>query len=451
MLSRGRGVPARAEPRRATSRSSARTTTPSPTPSAVRHADQGPEPGEHRVRQQLHRGRLRRRAASTTCSPTRPSASSGRRSRRPSATSTTSQGFDGRFGAGLPRINDGSLLFLQHMISKMKPVEGRRQPHRHRLQRLAAVHRRRRLRRERDPPLDHRERLARGHRRACPTSSSTTPASAPTSGSSPTASAGARRARSSSSTPRDLFAKMRKSLGNKRNELIADDHIAEITALYGDVRPRASSSQDLRQRGLRLPPDHGRAPAAAELPGRRPSASSAFEQETAFQNLLEPKKGKDGEPRSRRQEAQQAISASWTLEPPKVWKNRTVPEATSSAALKPARRASSPPAVKKAILSALSERDETADICIDPGQPRARPRPARLRERAAQGRHPRPTSTREVLPHVPDAWIDESARPKVGYEIPFTRHFYKYSRRARWRRSRPTSASWRTRSGMLAR
>src|SRR5213078_2617007 len=32
-------------------------------------------------------------------------------------------GFAGRFGAGLPRINDGSFLFLQHMISKMKPVE----------------------------------------------------------------------------------------------------------------------------------------------------------------------------------------------------------------------------------------------------------------------------------------------------------------------------------------
>ncbi len=30
------------------------------------------------------------------------------------------KGFSGRFGAGLPRINDGSLLFLQHMISKMK-------------------------------------------------------------------------------------------------------------------------------------------------------------------------------------------------------------------------------------------------------------------------------------------------------------------------------------------
>ncbi len=34
------------------------------------------------------------------------------------------RGFAGRFGAGLPRINDGSLLFLQHMISKMKPSNG---------------------------------------------------------------------------------------------------------------------------------------------------------------------------------------------------------------------------------------------------------------------------------------------------------------------------------------
>ncbi len=31
-------------------------------------------------------------------------------------------GFAGRFGAGLPRVNDGSLLFLQHMISKFEPV-----------------------------------------------------------------------------------------------------------------------------------------------------------------------------------------------------------------------------------------------------------------------------------------------------------------------------------------
>jgi type I restriction enzyme M protein len=33
-----------------------------------------------------------------------------------------SKGFDGRYGAGLPRVSDGSFLFIQHMISKMKPV-----------------------------------------------------------------------------------------------------------------------------------------------------------------------------------------------------------------------------------------------------------------------------------------------------------------------------------------
>jgi type I restriction enzyme M protein len=30
---------------------------------------------------------------------------------------------------------------------------------------------------------------------------------------------------------------------------------------------------------------------------------------------------------------------------------------------------------------------------------------------------------REVLPHAPDAWIEDD-KTKVGYEIPFNRHFY---------------------------
>jgi type I restriction enzyme M protein len=32
---------------------------------------------------------------------------------------------------------------------------------------------------------------------------------------------------------------------------------------------------------------------------------------------------------------------------------------------------------------------------------------------------------REVHPHVPDAWVDHT-KMRVGYEIPFTRHFYVY-------------------------
>ncbi|WAX55526.1 type I restriction-modification system subunit M [Jatrophihabitans cynanchi] len=42
----------------------------------------------------------------------------------PIKTEATTKGFAGRFGAGLPRISDGSFLFLQHMISKMKPIVG---------------------------------------------------------------------------------------------------------------------------------------------------------------------------------------------------------------------------------------------------------------------------------------------------------------------------------------
>ena len=33
---------------------------------------------------------------------------------------------------------------------------------------------------------------------------------------------------------------------------------------------------------------------------------------------------------------------------------------------------------------------------------------------------------REVLPHVPDAWIDED-KTKIGYELPFNRYFYEYT------------------------
>jgi type I restriction enzyme M protein len=37
-------------------------------------------------------------------------------------------GFSGRFGPGLPRVSDGSLLFLLHLVSKMRPAKGRREP-----------------------------------------------------------------------------------------------------------------------------------------------------------------------------------------------------------------------------------------------------------------------------------------------------------------------------------
>lgn len=81
--------------------------------------------------------------------------------------------------------------------------------------------------------------------------------------------------------------------------------------------------------------------------------------------------------------------------------------------------------VLKAILSALSERDEEAEICTDA---KGRPEPdSELRdyENVPLKEDIHAYFQREVLPHVPDAWIDE-AKTKIGYEIPFTRHFYEY-------------------------
>lgn len=79
----------------------------------------------------------------------------------------------------------------------------------------------------------------------------------------------------------------------------------------------------------------------------------------------------------------------------------------------------------KAVVSALGERDEQAEICRNKdGEPEP---DADLRdtENVPLKESIEAYFDREVLPHVPDAWIDES-KTKVGYEIPLNRHFYRY-------------------------
>jgi len=79
----------------------------------------------------------------------------------------------------------------------------------------------------------------------------------------------------------------------------------------------------------------------------------------------------------------------------------------------------------KTILEALSEKDETAEICRDA---KGNPEPdADLRdtENVPLKENIDDYFKREVLPHVPDAWVDHS-KTKVGYEIPLNRHFYRY-------------------------
>ena len=79
----------------------------------------------------------------------------------------------------------------------------------------------------------------------------------------------------------------------------------------------------------------------------------------------------------------------------------------------------------KALWSSIGEHDDNAVICTDSkGNPE--PDPAlRDTENVPLTEDIEEYFAREVLPHVPDAWIDHD-KTKIGYEIPFTRHFYQY-------------------------
>jgi type I restriction enzyme M protein len=106
--------------------------------------------------------------------------------------------------------------------------------------------------------------------------------------------------------------------------------------------------------------------------------------------------------------------------------------------------------LKKALLNALSEKDPTADVCSDSkGNPEPDPELRDNENISLPENIPLPLPLdydnktgleelvemvkdhcevymkKEVLPHVPDAWIDYS-KTKVGYEIPINRHFYVY-------------------------
>ena len=129
--------------------------------------------------------------------------------------------------------------------------------------------------------------------------------------------------------------------------------------------------------------------------------------------------------KARQEEIRACVRAFGTLGD-KLWKDR---EAFLTHLRKSAKSAVRDPRLSapelKAVLAALGERDETAEICRDrDGQPEP---DADLRdtETVPLKESIEAYFKREVLPHVPDAWID-TTKTKVGYEIPLNRHFYRY-------------------------
>jgi type I restriction enzyme M protein len=123
---------------------------------------------------------------------------------------------------------------------------------------------------------------------------------------------------------------------------------------------------------------------------------------------------------------QEILSVLQSLPSGKVWKNREAFLTELKEAFKRSSFIIPNSAFLKAILMALSERDETADICTDnKGNPEPDPE-LRDYENVPLKEDVDEYMKREVLPHVPDAWIDYT-KTKIGYEINFNRYFYKYT------------------------
>ena len=157
---------------------------------------------------------------------------------------------------------------------------------------------------------------------------------------------------------------------------------------------------------------------------------------SGFQNLAKSKK-KDkkqiaAEEKAGREQQEAIITVLAKLNPTKLYKDRDAFVKDLEAAFERADMKLAAP-IRKAILAALSERDETAEICRDSnGEPEA---DSELRdyENVPLKEDIRVYFDREVRPHVPDAWINESVIDekdshigRIGYDIPLTRHFYKY-------------------------
>ncbi len=139
------------------------------------------------------------------------------------------------------------------------------------------------------------------------------------------------------------------------------------------------------------------------------------------------KSGKEGKKEVERGQALQTelLAAQNTLPADHVWTDRSEFSVALDKLLQSKSLSISAP-LRKAILAAVSERDETAEICRD-ANGNIEPDPElRDTENVPLKEDIHDYFMREVKPHVPDAWIDEE-KTKIGYEVPVTRHFYKYT------------------------
>ncbi len=342
------------------------------------------------------------------------------------------RGLAGRFGAGLPRISDGQILFLQHMLAHLKPPgDGG--------SRVAII--------MNGSPLftgdagggeseirrwilenDWLEALVAMPEQLFYNTGIATYVWVLTN-----RKARERKGKVQLVDATSFWAPMRRNLGDKRRE-IPPEKAAEILAVQREFKEGEFCKI--------FPTTHfGYRKITVERPLRLNFQASKeriarLDEESAFQSLARSSK-KDPKARAREEgegrALQEAIRKMLAGLPDRLFKDREkFLVALGAAAKRVGLKLTAP--VRKAILGALSERDETAEVCRDEeGHPEPDPE-LRDTENVPLEEPIEAYFDREVKPYVPDAWINTALRDqkdgqvgRVGYEINFNRYFYKYT------------------------
>ncbi|OLF84409.1 restriction endonuclease subunit M [Marinobacter sp. C18] len=326
------------------------------------------------------------------------------------------RGFDGRFGPGLPRVSDGSLLFLMHLVSKMRdPREGG--------SRIGII--------LNGSPLftggagsgesEIRRYLLQNDMVeaivSLPTDmfyntgistyvwvlSNNKPAE--------------RKGKVQLIDATDRATKMRKSLGSKR-QFVSESDQDEIVRMYGDFQEtKRSKIFPIEAFGYR------------RITVERPLQLNFHTSEERIARIADEKAIKKMD----QEDQDKILAACRAMDAETVYRNRKQFQKALKASLTDHQVYLSAPQLK-ALVNALSERDPEADICTDSkGNPEA-DTGLRDYENVPLSESVYDYFEREVKPHVAESWIDESKRDEkdgevgiVGFEIPFNRHFYEFT------------------------
>ncbi|WP_406499195.1 type I restriction-modification system subunit M [Streptomyces sp. NBC_00846] len=367
-------------------------------------------------------------------------------------------GDSGRFGAGLPRISDGSLLFLQHMVSKMKPVDVKGGGG----SRIAVVFN--------GSPLfsgaagsgeseirrwilenDWLEAIVALPDQLFYNTGISTYFWILTNRKD-----AEHKGKVVLLDARDQWVKMRKSLGDKRKELGdgtggKPNHIGDITRLYGDAVAAAADPEHPMHAKVKVFDNtaFGYQRITVERPLKlrfeltddtlAALLASKPVQKWAEERFLphEPKLAAKVKARRKLTDEEEAQFRKLAEAEAQVLGDALAPLlgtewATKSEAQVAVRNAMAEAGVQgptgapftKALRDTVGVRGPEGEVQILKGETEP---DSELRdyENVPLGEDVEEYLKREVHPHVPDAWIDHT-KTKVGYEIPFTRHFYVY-------------------------